>query len=82
MDNIAFHQYERPGPRFWEDLPDFAKEQKDTLSKVRRLLGFEGPAMDDYRYGMGSHRSKDAYWKFAGIDHKKKTSSSERKFCV
>jgi len=82
LDNIAFHQYERPGPRFWNDLPNYEEEQQRTMAKVRRLLGFEGPPMDGYRYGMGSHRSMDAYWKFAGIDPHKKSSMSERKFCV
>ena len=83
LENIVYHFYERKGkPKFWEDVKGFSALQATTLNKARRLLGLEQPSMPGYRYGMGSARSLEAYWKFAGVDVLKKTSASEATFCV
>ena len=83
LDNIVFHQYERHNsPRFWNDIPNYNEVQGKTLKKVRRLLGLEKPGMPAYSHGLGSTRSLEAYWKFAGVDVLKKTSQSEAKFCT
>ena len=82
LDNIVFHQYERDAPRFWNDIPDYHVAQGQTLTKVRRLLGLQKPGMAAYPHGMGTARTLEAYWKFAGVDVLKKTSVSESKFCV
>lgn len=82
QENIVYHFYERKGsPKFWTDVPSYAGTQAETLRKVRRLLGLEAPVVPNYAYGMGSARSLQAYWKFAGIDIEKKTSSSQALFC-
>lgn len=82
LDNIVFHQYERKGkPKFWSDIKGFNAGQDATLRKVRRLLGLEQPAMTGYPYGMGTVRSLEEYWRFAGIDVLTKTSVSQQKFC-
>ena len=78
--NIVYHQYGRDSaPKFWGEVPGFADSQKATYAKVTRLLTGAGGA---YKYGMGTVRTLAAYWEFAGIDWKSKTSSSEKKFCV
>ena len=76
--NLVFHRYYRSkSPKFWNDL-GYAKVQKKTLIKVRALLGGRMPS---YAHGMGTERSLDEYWAYAGIDWAAKSSSSESKFC-
>lgn len=82
LENIAFHQYERDAPRFWNDVPNFHGDQQRTLLKVRRLLGFEAPPLQSYGYGMGTARSLEAYLEFAGINAHDKTTDSDAKFCT
>lgn len=82
-DNIVYHYYERRGkPKFWDDIKGYAEVQGETLRTVRRLLGLEAPPLPGYRYGMGSARSLQQYWAFAGVDVARKTSGSEAKFCA
>jgi hypothetical protein len=77
-ENLVFHRYGRESaPKFWNDV-DFSDTQRRTAAKVRKLLRGELPG---YAYGMGTARSLEDYWKFAGIDIKKKTSQSEARFC-
>lgn len=83
LENVVYHQYERKGkPKFWNDVTDFHNAQAETLRKVRRLLGIDQPPMPDYAHGMGTARSLEDYWKFAGVDVVTKTASSQAKFCV
>lgn len=83
LENIVFHHYERKGkPKFWEDVKDFYDGQSETLRKVRRLLGLENPPLTGYAFGMGSARTLEAYWKFAGVDVLKKTANSADRFCA
>ena len=82
LQNIVYHFYERKGkPKFWDDV-DWNSTQKQTLKKVRRLLGLDQPVLVDYRYGMGTARKLEDYWKFAGVDVLRKTSESKTKFCA
>ena len=83
LENIVYHFYERKDhPKFWQDVPGTGGPQKETLRKVRRLLGLEQPPISGYQYGMGTARTLESYWRFAGIDIVKKTSESQAKFCV
>lgn len=82
LDNIVYHQYERKGkPKFWSDIRGFSQVQSETLRKVRRLLGLELPTIQGYAHGMGTQRTLEEYWKFAGVDILKKTSESQARFC-
>ena len=76
--NLVFHRYYRnKSPKFWNDL-GYAEIQKKTMVKVRSLLRGRMPR---YSHGMGSARSLDEYWSFAGLDWGAKSSSSVTKFC-
>jgi hypothetical protein len=77
--NVVFHQYGRKdAPKFWSDLPSYNAHQKTTYAKVVKILTGQMPG---YKFGMGSARPLEDYWKFAGIDWKNKTSMSDKKFC-
>lgn len=81
---ILKHVYGRgEAPRFWTDRShNYKKIQAETLKKVRRLLGLQGPPMpDDYGHGMGKVRSVKEWFDFAGLDAKSKSSTSMQKFC-
>lgn len=81
-ENIVYHFYERKDhPKFWTDVKNYSAVQAATLRKVRRLLGLELPLMQGYTHGMGTARTLEQYWKFAGVDVLKKTSASQAKFC-
>lgn len=81
-ENIVYHYYERRGkPKFWDDIKGYEAVQAETLRKVRRLLGLEAPPLAGYRCGMGSARSLQEYWAFAGVDVASKASTSQAKFC-
>jgi hypothetical protein len=83
LHNIVYHQYERKDkPKFWKDVPGWHGIQAQTLRKVRRLLGLQQPPLPGYTHGMGTVRSLEAYWKFAGVDILKKTSDSKTRFCA
>lgn len=83
LENIVYHFYERKDhPKFWQDVKATGDVQKETLRKVRRLLGLEEPPLVGYAHGMGTARSLESYWRFAGVDILKKTSESQNKFCV
>lgn len=77
--NLVYHHYYRKGsPKFWDDL-DTKDAQKQTVKKVRRILGGE---MSTYAYGLGTKRSLDQYWKFARIDWANKKFETHKTFCV
>ena len=79
--NLVRHVYDRDGPRFWDDV-DYKGVQAQTIRKVKRILGLEKPAMPaSYSHGLGRQRSLESYWKFAGLDPEKKSSSSDKMFC-
>ena len=81
--NLAYHHYGREEkPKFWTDIKEFNDVQMQTLSKVRRLLEFEGQPLKGYSHGMGNVRTLKQYWDFAGVDPHTRVSSSDKKFCV
>jgi len=76
--NLAFHHYYRKDqPKFWNDM-DYAAEQKRTVKKVIELL--QG-RKTGYPYGMGTARSLDDYYAYAGIDWASRSTSTEAAFC-
>lgn len=78
-ENIVFHQYGREtAPKFWNDMPEYDAIMQKSLKKVRGMLdGSVAPA----KHGLGTARSLQEYWKFAGVDIQAKKSASEKKFC-
>ncbi len=83
-ENIAYHRFTRADePKFWDDND---RDDSAAMRRVRYLLGlsatkptvsFTDRNLD--RYGMGSARSLEDYFKFAGIDPK--TLTITRNFC-
>jgi len=73
--NIIFHHYTRKGePKFWDDL---TLEAKDSIHKVRYLLGIEDTRSkisssiilnSIYKYGLGKKRPLADYYKNTEID--------------
>jgi hypothetical protein len=73
--NIIFHHYTRKGePKFWDDL---SIEAKDSIRKVRFLLGIEdkreeieSPIIRNsiYKFGLGNLRPLDEFYKLTSID--------------
>lgn len=80
--NVCTHFYGRQGkPKFWDDLASMKAQQQVSNQKVRRLLGFEQPPIQNYRYGFGTARSLAQYYQFARIDPSKKQTNSADEFC-
>lgn len=80
--NIVLHTYHRKDePKFWDDLSAWQADQKKSATRVRRILGLQKPALENDAYGLGTARSIEAYWTFAGLDPKTKKSTSKNKFC-
>lgn len=83
-ENIAYHHFTREGmPKFWDDN---ARDDSASMKRVRYLLGFSSDKPDGgyanrglERYGMGTERSLDEYFAFAGIDPK--TFTVTKNFC-
>lgn len=82
-ENIVFHFYYRSGESRWHEDVSWHDEQKKSLSRARRILGLEEPAIRPGQdaYALGNKRSIEAYWAFAGLDPASKTSTSKAKFC-
>ena len=82
--NICQHFYIRAGkPKFWEDI-SYRREQKETLKKVRYLLGLSNvPPLKPVplKYGMGTKRTVTDYWAFARVNIRDKTVESRKTFC-
>lgn len=84
-ENLVYHYYTRKGePKVWEDSKHF--NDRDAVNKVRNILGLENakdisPHLDINMdiYGLGSSRTLDQYFEYAGIDVKNATVS--RDFC-
>jgi hypothetical protein len=83
--NIVFHKYYRRGePKFWEDIPDRRPAQRTSMTRARRILGLEQPVIPpgSEPHALGTKRSVEAYWTFAGLDPASKSSTSKTKFCA
>lgn len=73
--NIIFHHYTRKGePKFWDDL---SIEAKDSIRKLRYLLGIEdkreeieSPIIRNsiYKFGLGNARPLDEFYKLTSIE--------------
>jgi hypothetical protein len=83
--NLVMHEYgRREKPKYWDDLENYRVVQKDTLKKVRYLLGIsdEVPMQTiPQMYGLGTKRSLRDYWEYAAIDPRTKSVQSADKFC-
>lgn len=83
--NLVMHEYgRREKPKYWNDLADYRRVQKETLKKVRYVLGLSDEAPMHpvpQTHGLGRRRSLKAYWDYAKIDPKAKTVSTPATFC-
>ena len=80
--NVCTHFYGRENrPKFWNDLSSQKTIQEKSNKKVRRLLKFDQPPIDGYKYGFGDERTLDAYYDFARIDPNARTVNSADEFC-
>lgn len=82
--NIVLHKYYREKePKFWQDVTTWQAGQKQSASRARKILGLEKPgiAAGSDPHGLGTQRTIEAYWSFAGLDPKAKTSRSKQLFC-
>ena len=85
--NIVYHEYTRANkPKIWTDNPTYS--DMDAFNKVKKYLHFinddvkelpEHVSVNMDKYGLGTKRSLESYWKFTGIDTKKQTVSTN--FC-
>jgi hypothetical protein len=83
--NVVMHEYYRKdAPKFWNDIPSWNDMQKQTVQRVKRILGFSGGeplTTKQYTYGLGTLRSMDQYLSYSGLNVTSKTSESQSKFC-
>ena len=82
--NIVFHSYYRTGEaKFHEDIPTWHIKNKQSIQRARRILQLEKPPIlpGSEPYALGTKRTIQAYWDFAGLDPATKTSKSKEKFC-
>jgi len=85
--NIVYHEYTRANkPKIWTDNPTYRDDPafnkvKHYLQLVNQDLGQlpEEVTVNMDKYGLGKIRTLESYWKFAGVDVKNKTVSSN--FC-
>lgn len=81
--NLIFHKYGRKGEKRWhDDVPEWHDVQVKSMARLKRLLGLDGnpPATGD-PHGLGTVRTIQAYWEFAGLDPKRRTTRTKEKFC-
>ena len=81
--NIMGHKYYRyDAPKYWNDI-NYAQIMLKTETRVKRILHMIEPYdIPGYPYGLGTERTIDEYWNYAGIDVKTKNITSHLKFCV
>jgi GT2 family glycosyltransferase len=87
-ETVLYHHYIRKDkPKFWDDMKSWHEEQTKTYVKLKYILGLskELPSkefmQDLTKYGLGSERSLDNYWKFAHINVSEKKSETDKYFC-
>jgi UDP-GlcNAc:polypeptide alpha-N-acetylglucosaminyltransferase len=81
-ENIVYHFYTRgDDPKIWDDK---TYSDNDAMNKVKKLLKLdENVHVPEYikmnieKYGLGTIRSLEEYYRFAGISVKDKTSSHD-----
>ena len=80
QENVVYHLYTRADqPHVWDDKKDY--NDQEAFNKVKKILGF-GDAEEDKitdtvktnidKYGLGTKRSLQQYFDFAGIDAENK----------
>lgn len=80
--NLVFHHYYREeAPKYWDDDARAAQKRQQAAASVAKVKKLLTGKMGRYAYGMGSARTLDQYWEFAGLDWGTRTSTSEAKFC-
>lgn len=86
--NVVYHHYVRSGkPKFWEDIKDYRQTQQDSIAKVKYILKMSTEQPPEYLmqdievYGLGSERTIEEYYAFAGLDITNQKSTSGDKFC-
>lgn len=80
-ENIGFHKYTRSDEvKFWDDNP---RDDTQSMRRLRYVLQLttrkptDGAGRSLDRYGLGNARTLDAYWAFAGINPKARTSTRD-----
>jgi [Skp1-protein]-hydroxyproline N-acetylglucosaminyltransferase len=75
-ENIVFHKYERKGePKFWNDLK---YNSNDASKKVKNILKLSDDSVPESvnlnfdKYGLGTNRTLDEFYKFIGFDSNNK----------
>ena len=85
-ENIVFHEYTRKDkPKIWTDNPTYS--DMDAFEKVKYYIGLvsdDSKIKDNFKtnlhkYGLGSKRSLQDYYNFAGIDINNK--NVKKNFC-
>ena len=85
-ENIIFHEYTRKDkPKIWTDNPSYS--DMDAFEKVKYYIGLvsdDSKIKDNlkknlHKYGLGTQRSLQDYYDFAGIDINKKIV--KKNFC-
>ena len=83
--SLVSHEYGREGkPKYWNDLSEYRRIQKETLKKVRWILGISAippPHPVPERFGLGKKRSIEEYWAYARINLKDRAVDSRKHFC-
>jgi Glycosyltransferase (GlcNAc) len=88
-ENLIFHHYEREkGKSVYSDHDElWWSEEQATLVKVRFMLGLshqppnETLAASMQTHGLGTARSLQQYYQFAGMDPARNISHAAAKFC-
>ena len=89
--NVIYHYYIRNDePKYWSDNKDKKIDDSDALQKVKYLLKLDKVDRNNMHkhiknnldiYGLGTKRSLDDYYNFAGITVKNKKMESSVDFC-
>ena len=82
--NIVLHAYYRKDePKFWTDQKTWRTTQEASETRAKRILGLASPKISagSEPYALGTARSVEQYWTFAGLDPSAKTSKSKATFC-
>ena len=79
-ENILFHEYTRKDkPKFWKDMKYSSENAKKKVKTLLKLIDTHLDDLKNYAYGLGTKRTLEDYYKFAGIDVKNKKIT--KNFC-
>jgi len=78
--SVVGHHYERKGkPKFWDNKTHYRVCRDKAIKRVKHILGLIPLEQVDKeyrqqidRYGLGSVRTIEDYWKYNGVDFKEK----------